>query len=200
MTELTSRQRMLRALAMQEPDHMPCCFMSFTALRKRHQENMYELANAERAMGLDSMLFIPIAPRPERLDHPDLRGLPVRFHPDVKIKEWRESDLLYKEYDTPGGKDFAETKRKLMKVSSRRLAWRGTVLLETGKPEAAAPQFKAALVTDPGNAEAMKGLALCHEALGKKDEARKCWGAYIKTGPEEEDLKLAREHLEKLKE
>ena len=104
------------------------------------------------------------------------------------------------EYDTPGGKDFAETKRKLMKVSSRRLAWRGTVLLETGKPEAAAPQFKAALVTDPGNAEAMKGLALCHEALGKKDEARKCWGAYIKTGPEEEDLKLAREHLEKLKE
>jgi uroporphyrinogen-III decarboxylase len=83
--------------------------MSFTALRKRHDENMVELAKAERAMGLDSMLFIPAAPRPERLDHPDLRGLPVRFHPDVETREWREEvegdfDILHKEYDTPGGR------------------------------------------------------------------------------------------------
>ena len=109
MTELTSRQRLLRALALQETDHVPCCFMSFTALRKRHDENMFELAKAERAMGLDSMLFIPIAPRPERPDHPDLRGLPVRFHPDVETREWREEvagdfDILHKEYDTPGGR------------------------------------------------------------------------------------------------
>jgi len=109
MTELTSRQRLLRALALQETDHVPCCFMSFTALRKRHDENMFELAKAERAMGLDSMLFIPVAPRPERPDHPDLRGLPIRFHPDVETKEWREKvegdfDILHKEYDTPGGR------------------------------------------------------------------------------------------------
>jgi len=109
MAELTSRQRMLRALDLQEMDHVPCCFMSFTALRKRHDENMVELAKAERAMGLDSMLFIPVAPRPERPDHPDLRGLPMRFHPDVKMKEWREKvegdfDILHKEYDTPGGR------------------------------------------------------------------------------------------------
>lgn len=108
MTELTSRQRMLRALNFQEADHIPCCFMSFTALRKRHNENMYELAKAERAMGLDSMLFIPIAPRPERPEHPDLRGLPIRFHAEVKTKEWREKvqggfDILHKEYSTPGG-------------------------------------------------------------------------------------------------
>jgi uroporphyrinogen-III decarboxylase len=109
VAELTSRQRMLRALDLQETDHVPCCFMSFTALRKRHDENMVELAKAERAMGLDSMLFIPVAPRPERLDHPDLRGLPIRFHPDVETKEWREKvegdfDILHKEYDTPGGR------------------------------------------------------------------------------------------------
>lgn len=109
MAELTSRQRMLRALDLQETDHVPCCFMSFTALRKRHDENMYELAKAERAMGLDSMLFIPIAPRPERPDHPDLRGLPVRFHPDVETREWREEvqgelGILHKEYGTPGGR------------------------------------------------------------------------------------------------
>jgi uroporphyrinogen-III decarboxylase len=109
MAELTSRERLLRALDLQETDHVPCCFMSFTALRKRHDENMVELAKAERAMGLDSMLFIPVAPRPERPDHPDLRGLPMRFHPDVKTKEWREKvegdfDILHKVYDTPGGR------------------------------------------------------------------------------------------------
>jgi len=107
--ELTSRQRMLRALDHQETDHIPCCFMSFTALRRRHNENMYELAKAERAMGLDAMLFIPVAPRPQRRDHPDLRGLPVRFHPEVKTREWREevtggADIIHKEYSTPGGK------------------------------------------------------------------------------------------------
>ena len=109
MAELTSRQRMLRALDLQEMDHVPCCFMSFTALRKRHDENMVELAKAERAMGLDSMLFIPVAPRPERPDHPDLRGLPMRFHPEVKTREWREKvegdlGILHKEYKTPGGR------------------------------------------------------------------------------------------------
>jgi len=100
---------MWRALHFQETDHIPCCFMSFTALRGRHNENMYELARAERAMGLDSMLFIPTIPRPERPDHPDLRGLPVRFHAEVEIEEWREEgasdcDILHKEYHTPGGR------------------------------------------------------------------------------------------------
>lgn len=108
MAELNSRERMMRTLNFQQTDHFPCCFMSFSALRKRHQENMYELAKAERAMGLDSMLFIPIAPRPQRLDHPDLRGLPVGFHPEVTVKQWREEvdggfDMLHKEYITPGG-------------------------------------------------------------------------------------------------
>jgi uroporphyrinogen-III decarboxylase len=109
MTGPTSRERMLRALNLEEPDHVPCCFMSFTALRRRHHENMYELSKAERAMGLDSMLFIPVAPRPQRPDHPDLRGLPVRFAPEVEVKEWREEVeggfvILHKEYSTPGGK------------------------------------------------------------------------------------------------
>ena len=81
---------MLRALRRETPDYVPCCFMSFTALRRRCHENLYELVKAERDMGLDSFLFIPTLPRPERLDHPDLRGLPVRFHPSVETREWRE--------------------------------------------------------------------------------------------------------------
>jgi len=108
MAELTSRERMLRALNRQEADHVPCCFMSFTALRKRHHEDLYALAKAERAMGLDAMLFIPVAPRPARPEHPDLRGLPVRWPAGVQTREWREAvpggfDLLHREYATPVG-------------------------------------------------------------------------------------------------
>ena len=63
MTKLTSRERMLRALNLLEPDHVPCCFMSFTALRKRNNDSFWGLCKAERRMGLDSMLFTPSAPR-----------------------------------------------------------------------------------------------------------------------------------------
>ena len=45
MLELTSRERMLRALNLQEVDHVPCCFMSFTALRKRCNEDMFRLTD-----------------------------------------------------------------------------------------------------------------------------------------------------------
>ena len=109
MSQITSRERMLKALSYEPVDHIPCCFMSFTALRERCQENMYELAKAELALGFDSMLFIPYTSRNQRPEHPDLRGLPVSFHPGVKIKEWRESipgtdDFLQKEYETPVGR------------------------------------------------------------------------------------------------
>jgi hypothetical protein len=54
------------------------------------------------------MLFIPTAPRARRLEHPDLRGLPVRFHPEVTTREWAEvgsggGKVLSKEYSTPAG-------------------------------------------------------------------------------------------------
>lgn len=103
MATMTSRERMLRALNLQSVDHIPCCFMSFSVLRKRLNEDWYEVAKAERAKGLDAMLFIPAAPRPARPEHPDLRGLPVRFPTDVQIREWRDGDCLHKEYVTPRG-------------------------------------------------------------------------------------------------
>lgn len=108
MEPLTSRQRILRTLNLEEVDHVPCCLMSFSALRKRCNENMYELVKAERRLGLDSMLFIPYEPRSKRPENPDLRGLPVRFHPDVKIREWYSfgddgKKLVNKEYITPAG-------------------------------------------------------------------------------------------------
>jgi uroporphyrinogen-III decarboxylase len=108
MTQLTSRERLLRALRGQDVDYIPCSFMSFTILRKQVNEDWYELARREQEMGLDPMLFIPSAPRPARLDHPDLRGLPLRFDPAVRKREWRAPgadgrEHLYKEYLTPAG-------------------------------------------------------------------------------------------------
>jgi uroporphyrinogen-III decarboxylase len=104
MAEMTSRARMLRAIDLESVDRVPCCFMSFSALRKRHNEDRYAVALAEQAMGLDPLLFIPTAPRPARPEHPDLRGLPVRLPAGVQTEEWREDDVLHKEYITPCGR------------------------------------------------------------------------------------------------
>lgn len=108
MPPLSSRERFLRTLNFLSVDHIPCSFMSFTALRKRLSENLYELALAEKKLGLDAFLFIPTASRPQRPEHPDLRGLPVKFHPDVVLREWKEEvvgdfPVLHKEYITPAG-------------------------------------------------------------------------------------------------
>lgn len=109
MPPLTSRERMLRAFSSKDVDHIPCAFMSFSALRNRQGDDFYKLCQAEMDLGLDSFIFLPYLPRRARPDHPDLRGLPIRFHPDVVVNEWREKvvgnyDILHKEYDTPGGK------------------------------------------------------------------------------------------------
>jgi uroporphyrinogen-III decarboxylase len=108
MNKMSPRQRLLGTLNHQVVDHPPCSFISFTALRKRSNEDMFALCEAELKMGLDPFLFIPAAPRQERLDHPELRGLPIRFHPAVTMREWREKthndfDLLNKQYTTPAG-------------------------------------------------------------------------------------------------
>jgi uroporphyrinogen-III decarboxylase len=94
---------MLRAFNLQDVDHTPCAFMSFTALRKRFDEDLYQLAQAELQMGLDSFLFIPSLPRQRRKEHPELRGLPVHLDPRVQTREWRDGSMLYKEYHTPAG-------------------------------------------------------------------------------------------------
>lgn len=99
-----SRERLIKALSLEEVDRVPCCFMSFSALRKRLKEDRYRLAIAELEMGLDPMLFIPAASRSERPEHPDLRGLPVRFSEDVTIQDRQDTDgVLVRDYRTPAG-------------------------------------------------------------------------------------------------
>jgi uroporphyrinogen-III decarboxylase len=107
MHKLDSRQRLLRAIAHQDVDYIPCSFMSFSILRNKYKQDLYKTALAELELGLDPMLFIPTLSRWQRRDHPDLRGLPVHFHPDVKTKIWLEGDMatgrLFREYETPAG-------------------------------------------------------------------------------------------------
>lgn len=99
---------MLRALSREACDYVPCCFMSFTALRKRVNEDLYALVEAEQALGLDSVLFLPAASRLKRPEHPDLRGLPVRFGPEVEWRSWQEQGadgmrVLHRKFQTPDG-------------------------------------------------------------------------------------------------
>ena len=102
---MNSRQRILRAINYQEVDYIPCSFMSFAIMRKRKHEDWYAVAREEKALGLDPMLFIPMASRADRREHPDLRGLPVRAHPTVRMVEWvEEGHTLHKEYQTPAGR------------------------------------------------------------------------------------------------
>jgi hypothetical protein len=94
----------MRAINNQSVDYIPCSFMSFAIMRKQKKEDCYAVARQEKAIGLDPMLFIPMASRASRREHPDLRGLPVRFSPEVTTREWKDGELLFKEYRTPAGK------------------------------------------------------------------------------------------------
>lgn len=107
MNNLNSRQRLLRAIGREDVDYIPCSFMSFAILREKFKQDRFAAAKAELEMGLDPMLFIPSSSRFQRKEHPDLRGLPVRFDPQVRTKTWLEGGLsngrLFKEYQTPAG-------------------------------------------------------------------------------------------------
>ncbi len=104
----TSRELLLSAISCQTPSRVPCCLMSFRIMRDRCRD-WYEVAEREKEMGLNPMLFVPPAERHERPEHPELRGLPIRFSPEVITREWknRPADapypLLHKSYETPAG-------------------------------------------------------------------------------------------------
>lgn len=109
--QLSSRQRMLTAIGCGKPDHVPCSFMIFAGLRKNCKDQL-EFVERQLALGLDTFVGFPV--RPAQRDRAtseqgDLHGLPVRFHRDVKVRDWREDKpgerypILHREYTTPAG-------------------------------------------------------------------------------------------------
>ncbi len=99
---------MLAALDCQAVDHPPCCFMQFTTLERRCR-GQFEMVEWQLAQGLDATVQIPPWLLTVPGDTADLRGLPVQFHPEVQIREWKEQGgdqqyaRLAKEYQTPAG-------------------------------------------------------------------------------------------------
>jgi len=92
---VTSRERMLAALDFKPTDHVPCCFMGWSALQGK-STGYADYLDRQLAFGLDVVTrFIEIN---------------VRMHPDVSTREWLEPapkgdpyPILHKEYRTPAG-------------------------------------------------------------------------------------------------
>jgi len=108
MHTMNSRERLLAAIDRREVDHVPCAFMSFSAMRGR-AEDAFQVTQLELELGVDSWLVIPSSWRNQRPNHPDLRGLPVRLPERVRTELWQENlpgeqfPVLHKEYHTPAG-------------------------------------------------------------------------------------------------
>lgn len=108
MPKMSSRQRMLAALNCKEPDHVPCSFMLYNALRDQSRD-FADFIERQVALGLDAYVQIPPRPPVWKSDHFNLPGLPVIYDPRVTTKEWIERlgnekwPILVKEYRTPAG-------------------------------------------------------------------------------------------------
>ncbi|MGQ9683102.1 MAG: uroporphyrinogen decarboxylase family protein [Anaerolineae bacterium] len=108
MAITSSRERILAALSGEEPDHVPCAFMIFGALKDRCR-SYAEYIERQVEMGLDA--FVELPPRPPVVvnDWYNLHGLPVRHDPRAEIREWLERrpeepvPVMVKEYRTPAG-------------------------------------------------------------------------------------------------
>lgn len=92
--KMSSKERMLAAITLQDVDYIPCSFMIFSALRSRSR-NQQEFIEGQLKLGLDTVVNIP--------------EFPLRFHPDVQLREWTESldkekcPVVHRVYETPAG-------------------------------------------------------------------------------------------------
>lgn len=86
--DLSSRERMLAAIDGAPGAPVPCSFMIFRALRNRCADE-FEFVERQLALGLDARV--------------QLEDLPIRFSPEVQVREWLEDGVLYRRYETPAG-------------------------------------------------------------------------------------------------
>jgi uroporphyrinogen-III decarboxylase len=151
---MNSRERMLAALNCEEPDHPPCSFMLFGALKSRSRDYT-NFIHQQLALGLDA--FVQIPPRPPLVvnDHFNLHGLPVQYDPQVRISEWikqiagEEQSILVKEYATPAGTLRAEVRQ------TGDWRWGNHVPF---LDDYIVPRSRKFLVTEPGDLEALRFL------------------------------------------
>ena len=105
---MNSRERMLTAISGGKGDRVPLSFMIFRALAAK-TSGWRDFVETSLSMGLDAMVDLREISPAGADGQGDAPGLPVRFGPDVSIREWREPPgggrypLLHKEYATPDG-------------------------------------------------------------------------------------------------
>jgi hypothetical protein len=113
---MSSRQRLLTALNGGKPETIPCSFMLFNGL-KTESHDYLDFIQKQLDLGLDAYIQIPPRPLVVKNDHYNLHGLPVSYHPEVTVKEWKETQagqqypILVKEYHTPAGVLRAEVRQ-----------------------------------------------------------------------------------------
>jgi hypothetical protein len=107
---------MLAALSGGKPDISPCSFMLFNGLKTESQDYL-DYIQRQLNLGLDAYVQIPPRPVIVKNDYYNLHGLPVNYHPEVKIQEWKENQegqvypILIKEYHTPAGVLWTEVRQ-----------------------------------------------------------------------------------------
>jgi uroporphyrinogen-III decarboxylase len=113
---MSSRTRLLAAIQCQPVDHLPCSFMLFKGLWGISGSYL-DFILRQIELGLDAFVQIPTRQPGLVSDSYNLHGLPVSFHPDVRIAEWKEVQpgerwpILIKEYQTPAGTLRAEVRQ-----------------------------------------------------------------------------------------
>jgi len=85
---MSARERLLAAISGAPGAPVPCSFMIYRALRARCRDEL-DYALKQQELGLDARVQV--------------EDFPVRFPPEVKIREWTEAGKLHRAYDTPAG-------------------------------------------------------------------------------------------------
>ena len=93
-TTMSSRERLLTAMALEEPDHVPLwCLWSYHK-RPFNRDDEFERVDAVQAMGMDDTLWL---------------HAPWQIAPEVEVSAWSEPvpgetfELMHKRYETPAG-------------------------------------------------------------------------------------------------
>lgn len=115
INQITSRERLLRALNYEETDHIPLAFMIFSGLRKRINRKLgffdpVKLIRDQLELGIDTFVDLRFFTKENyEVGHSDAPGFPVSFEPSVQTHTWTELvdgeryPLLHKSYLTPEG-------------------------------------------------------------------------------------------------
>jgi len=105
---MNSGERMMAAISGQQPDRVPLSPMIFAALRGR-TGGWQDFIEMSVQLGLDVAVNLGDIHPESAAEHQDAPGVPIHFHPEVRVRQWREPagadarPVLHKEYVTPAG-------------------------------------------------------------------------------------------------